>query len=398
MAGDPHQGGATWAVLQYVLGLRALGHDVYFVEPILPASIRPEGAPLSSSVNAQYFQDVTTRFGLGGRAALSRQDTKETVGLEYADLSDAARGCDILLNISGMLTDARLLSVIPCRAYLDLDPAFNQLWHAIEAVDMRLGNHTHFVTVGLAIGTPECDVPTCDRTWLRTLPPVVLSEWPMTPADSDSAWTTIGNWRGYGSIRHQNVLFGQKAHSFRRFMELPGRTRARIRPALAIHPGEVKDLEALAVNGWDVVDPMQVAATPHAYRDFIRRSKGEVGIAKSGYVESRCGWFSDRSACYLASGRPVVAQDTGFGRLLPIGEGLLAFTSTDELVDALESVDADYDRHCRCAREIAETHFRAELVLARLLERLGAKAKEDLGALAGGHVGSASYETSDVRE
>jgi len=372
IAGDPHQGGATWAVLQYVLGLQSLGHDVYLVEPIAPASLRPAGTPLAASVNARYFHDVAARFDLTSRAALLRQDTSETVGLPYVNLVQAARGSDLLINVSGMLTDPTLFEGIPRRVYLDLDPGFNQLWHAVEGIDVRFGGHTHFVTVGCLIGSPGCDVPTCGRTWLPTLQPIMLSEWPMTPGHASAAWTTVGNWRGYGSIEYRGVRYGQKVHSFRRFVELPGRTRARFQPALSIHSGEVKDLDALRANAWDLIDPAAVAGTPDSYRQFIQCSKGELGIAKSGYVESRCGWFSDRSACYLASGRPVVAQDTGFGQCLPTGEGLFAFSTVEEAVDAIEAASVDYDRHCRRAREIAQAHLRAELVLSTLLERVGA--------------------------
>lgn len=369
---DPHQGGATWAVLQYVLGLLSLGHDVFLVEPIATTSLRPAGAPLVESINARYFRDVAVRFNLASRAALLRQDTGETVGLPYGRLVEAARSSDLLINISGMLTDAALFEVIPRRVYLDLDPAFNQLWHAVEGIDVRFEGHTHFVTVGCSIGTPECHVPTCGRMWLPTLPPIMLSNWPMTPGRPGAAWTTVGNWRGYGSIEYHGVRYGQKVHSFRRFMELPGRTHARFRPALSIHPAEVNDLDALCANAWDVADPAAVAGTPDRYRQFIQGSKGELGIAKSGYVESQCGWFSDRSVCYLASGRPVVAQDTGFARCLPTGEGLFAFSTVDEAVDAIEAASIDYDRHCRRAREIAEAHFRAELVLSTLLQDIGA--------------------------
>jgi hypothetical protein len=372
IAGDPYQAGATWAVLQYVLGLRQLGHEVYLVEPVAPLSWQPIGTPLAASVNARYFHMVSSRFGLLSRAALLRQDTRETVGVPYSMLVEAARGSDLLINISGMLTDPVLLEAIPRRVYLDLDPAFNQLWHAVERIDMRFEGHTHFVTVGGLIGTPACSVPTCGRTWVKTLQPVVLPEWPVTRGDATAAWTTVGNWRGYGSIECQGVLYGQRVHSFRRFMELPRRTRARFRPALAIHPAEARDLSALRTHGWERMDPLDVAGAPDAYRGFIQASKGELGIAKSGYVASRCGWFSDRSVCYLASGRPVVAQDTGFGDSLPTGEGLFAFSTIDEAVDAIEYASSDYDRHCRRAREIAEAYFRAEVVLGSLLERVGA--------------------------
>lgn len=371
IAGNPQQGGATWAVLQYLLGLRGLGHDVTFVEPIATNSIVPAGAPLDTSINAQYFQAVATRFDFT-TAALLHQDTSETIGLPYAGLVDAARECDLLINISGMLTDPWLLEPIPRRVYLDLDPAFNQLWQAVEGIDRHFDAHTHFATVGCSIGLPGCDVPTCGRQWLPTLQPIALSEWGATPGDADAPWTTVGHWRGYGSICHRGVQYGQKVHSFRRFIDLPRRTRERLRPALSIHPDELNDLDALRANDWNIVDPAVVAMTPDAYRQFIRSSKGELAIAKSGYVESRCGWFSDRSVCYLASGRPVVAQDTGFSPWLPVGEGLLAFTTVEGAVDAIETVSIDYETHCQRAREIAEAHFRAEVVLSAFLERVGA--------------------------
>ena len=156
----------------------------------------------------------------------------------------------------------------------------------------------------------------------------MLAHWPVV-AGGDRI-TTIGNWRGYGSVEHEGVKYGQKAHSMRDLMSLAARTEAHFVLALDIHPGETPDLEALDRNGWQIVDPAHVAADPDSYREFIAASQAELGIAKSGYVLSRCGWFSDRSACYLASGKPVVAQDTAFGRFLPTGAGLLSFASEDE--------------------------------------------------------------------
>jgi hypothetical protein len=372
IAADPHQGGATWAVLQYLTGLRQLGHDVYFVEPIAEHKQRPAGASLSRSANAAYLQAVMAQFGFDGRWALLRPGTRNTCGVAYEQLRRIATRADVLINISGMLAEPALTEQVPVRAYLDLDPAFNQLWHAAEGIDMRFDGHTHFVTVGQAIGTPGCAIPTCGRTWIPTLQPVVLSEWPSTPGPSRSAWTTIGHWRGYGSIRYRGVFYGQKAHSVRRLIALPRTIDEPLRPALSIDPGDARDLEALATNGWHLLDPARVAATPNRYRRFIQASKGEIGIAKSGYVESRCGWFSDRSACYLASGRPVIAQDTAFSRFLPTGRGLFAFSTVDDVRDAVGTIGGAYARHCRHARDIAEEYFEAGTVLGRLLDRIGA--------------------------
>jgi hypothetical protein len=372
IAGDPWQGGATWAVLQYILGLRNLGHEVYFVEPIAQESIRPKGARLADSANARYLEQIARRFNLSGHAAVLQRGTRETVGMEYHQLVETAATANLLVNISGMLTDPSVVLDIPTRVYLDLDPAFNQLWHTVEGIDVRFGGHTHFVTIGTAIGTFACTVPTCGRRWLTTLQPIVLNEWPSTSGNPDGAWTTVANWRGYGSIHYRGVLYGQKAHSLRQFLSLPRRTKERFLLALAIHPDEAKDLASLSENGWSLVDPAEVTASPDAYQAFIQASKAELGIAKSGYVAAQCGWFSDRSVCYLASGRPVLAQDTGLAGILPAGEGLITFSTEDEAVDGIGAISRDYWRHARAARAIAEEYFDSDRVLTRLLTMVGA--------------------------
>lgn len=374
IAGDPYQGGAAWAVLQYVLGLRRLGHTVYLAEPLRRASMTPPQTGLEASENAAYFRRVVRRFGLESCAALVLEESRETVGMSYEQLREAARHADVLLNISGMLTDPELTASIPLRVYLDLDPAFVQLWHAAQGIDMRFDAHTHFVTVGQAIGHPSCTVPTCGKTWMPTVQPVVLDEWPCSAAITYEAFTTIANWRGYGSIEHEGLHYGQKAHSLRRFMGLPRRTPEPFALALSIHPDEHRDLAALAENGWRLLDPVQVAGTPARYRQFIQHSKAEFGIAKSGYVASRCGWFSDRSACYLASGKPVLAQDTGFGSYLPTGDGLFAFRTLEDAVLHIEAIRQDYTHHAQAARQLAEHFFDSDVVLTRLLERLEATA------------------------
>ena len=371
VAGDPWQGGATWAVLQYVLGLRRLGHDVLLVEPVADKALRPAGADMAGSEQARYFRDVARDFGLAG-AALLRAGTTETVGPRYEDVVSAANRADVLINVSGMLADPALVEPIPRRVYLDLDPAFVQLWHAAEAVDMRFAAHTHFVTVGMNIGRGDCPVPTCGLEWITTPQPVVLDYWSVAKAVERDAWTTIANWRGYGSVHHNGVHYGQKAHSLRQFIDLPTRTNESFELALNIHPEEKPDLALLAANRWRLLDPAEVAGTPRKYAAFVRGSRGELGVAKSGYVASNSGWFSDRSACYLASGRPVLAQETGWTRWLPAGEGVLPFRTTDDAVAALEAVRVNYAAHGRAARSIAERHFESDAVLSGLLAAVGA--------------------------
>ena len=367
VAGVPGQGGATWSILQYLLALRRLGHRAVLVEPV---DVPPDG-DLTGSAAASYCDKAMSGVGLGDEWALLAPGSRRTAGRPYAEVLRWARSADLLLNVSGMLVDETLLDAIPVRAYLDLDPAFNQLWHEAQGIDMHFEGHTHFVTVGLNLGSDDCPVPTGGREWIPTLPPVVLDEWPVASDLQYPAFTTVANFRGYGSVEHEGLFYGQKAHSLRPLAGLPTRAHARFVLALSIHPDETRDLEMLRANGWELVDPAVVAATPDQYRDFVQGSWAELGVAKSGYVVSRSGWFSDRSACYLASGRPVVAQDTGFPAHLPTGEGLLSFADIDGVVAAGERLAADYDHHRRAARALAEEHLDSDRVVGRLLECLG---------------------------
>ncbi len=237
---------------------------------------------------------------------------------------------------------------------------------------MRFAAHTHFVTIGQALGEADCPVPTCGLSWIRTFQPVVLARWPVAGEIRHHAFTTVGNWRSYGSVEVDGVFYGQKAHSLRQFIALPLKSTARFLLAMTIYPEETSDLRALAENGWQLLDPALASATPGMYGDFIRGSFAEVGVAKSGYALSHCGWFSDRSICYLASGRPVLAQETGFSRFLPTGRGLLAFNNAEDAVPAIEEIRGNYDLHRRAARELAEEFFDSRKVLAHVLNALGA--------------------------
>ncbi|HEY6550190.1 MAG TPA: hypothetical protein VIY71_03205 [Solirubrobacterales bacterium] len=362
VAGDPEQGGASGAVLQYVLGLRGLGHDVYLVEPV--DRLEPR--------TVDYFSALVRDFDLQGHAALLVRGSTESVGVAHRQLVRVARSADIVFNVSGMLRDEELLGPPPLRVFLDLDPAFNQLWQVVEQIEMGFDLHNRFATVGLELGEPGCAVPTCGREWIKTLAPVFLPRWQVAERIGTDAFTTVANWRGYGSIEWGGKRYGQKAHSLRGLLGLPEETAQRVVLALAIDAAESADLEALKRHRWSLVDPQLVAGTPDRYAEFVSGSKGELGIAKEGYVESRCGWFSDRSAAYLASGRPVVAQETGFSRHLPVGEGLFSFETAEGAGAAMDEIAADYRRHARAARSLAEAELDSAVVLERLLARLSA--------------------------
>jgi hypothetical protein len=356
LCGNARQAGATWAVAQYVLGLRALGHDVWVVEPV------------ETEPDPSYVDEVVAYFELADRVAFVHADTGETLwGVDRSRL--ARHGFDVHVDIAGMLRDP-LTDEVPIRVYLDLDPGFTQVWHAVDGIDLRLAGHTHFVTVGQSLGADGSEIPTCGVDWITTLPPVVLDRW-RPVAGSGDAYTTVGNWRSYGSTEHRGVRYGQRAHSMRELLALPRHLRRPCEVALAIDLGETLDLEALTAYGWTLVDPLAAAGTPERYRAFIRGSWAELAVAKSGYVGSRSGWFSDRSACYLAAGRPVVAQDTG-ARQIPAGAGLLFYSDVDEAVAATEELERDYAGHARSARELASEYLDARRVLTRLLEAVGA--------------------------
>ena len=368
IAADAGQGGAAWAVMQYVLGFRQLGHHVCFVEPIPRSKLRTCSASFASSDVARRFSRIAKAFGLTESAALLLDGSTDTVGLSHASLRTIAQTTDVLVNVSGMLTDTALLEPVRRRVYLDLDPGFNQAWHS-TGIDRHFDAHTHFVTVGLAMGRAECRVPTCGRRWITTLPPVVLRDWPVAKRTSRPAFTTVANWRSYGSIQYDGMFLGQKVHALRPLIDLPRKTRTPLTLALAIHPDE-PDLPALRAQGWRLVNPRLATGTPARYWRFVRGSRAELGIAKSGYVTTRSGWFSDRSACYLASGRPVLAQDTGFRAVLPTGEGLLTFASEADALAGFDSIQADYPRHREAARAIAEQHCDSRRVLSRVLDRV----------------------------
>jgi hypothetical protein len=365
VAADAGQGGASSAVLQWIFGLQRNGFDVVLIEPIDDCEERP----LSATSTATYFERVVTAAGMAGRAALVRRSTGESVGMDPASQAAACKEAAVLLNVSGMLPLSDPINTIPVRVYLDLDPGFIQFWHA-QGVDMRFEGHTHHASVGTRLGAPGCSIPTHGLDWIATLPPVDLTRWPVAKSLVDDALTTVGNWRSYGSVYMDGVQYGQKAHSMRELLPLARRSPKRLALAFAIDPAEVDDLSRLRQHGWTLQDPAVVASDPARYQAFVQGSWAELGVAKAGYVVSRSGWFSDRSACYLASGRPVIAQDTGFAGAVPPGDGLFAFSTVDDAVDAIGRVKAEYARQRVAARRLAETHFEAGMVVRRLLREV----------------------------
>lgn len=358
LAQRPFVGGHTWFALQYLIGFRELGWDVVLVDRVEPGM----------SADVSYLARAMRRFDLDDSwAVLVPGD--EPIGMSRRELERRLRASELLINVMGYLDDPELLALTPLRVFLDIDPGFGQMWRALGLHDAFSG-HDRFVTVGLNVGRKGCRVPDCGLAWIPSLPPVVLRQWPVT-AGRDS-FTTVASWRGpFGPVEFGGRTYGLRVHELRRFVELPRATGAQFELALDIDPADAADIERLRAGRWTLVDPRAEAADPSSYRDFIQRSGAELSVAKNMYVDTRSGWFSDRSACYLASGKPVLAQDTGFGTALPTGAGLLSFATFEEAAGGVEEISSDRKRHARAAREIAEEYLASDRVLGHMLSELG---------------------------
>jgi hypothetical protein len=362
-------GGNTWAFLQYVLGFRRLGFDTYYIEHLAPEDcVDDEWRPTSfvASANARYFQTVIDRFDLGGHAGLFERDGGHHIGLSREAIEKLAPEVELLVNLSGHFHLESVLRAVRRRLFIDLDPGFTQIWQEHYGVDMNLRGHDTYLTVGLHLGEPDCPLPTCGIDWQTTLPPVVCSAW-ATDSPAGVAYSTVADWRGYSPVEWNGVWYGQKAEEFMRLIELPERVSVPLEICLAIHPEE-PDLATLQRHRWRLVSPREHTATPDAYLEYIQASRGEFTVVKNGYAAGRTGWFSDRSACYLAAGRPVIIQDTGVGLHVPTGSGLLTFRDLDDAVAAIEDVESSYARHAAAASAFAREYLDSDRVLTRLWE------------------------------
>ena len=358
-------GGHVWALLQWALGFRRLGWSVLFLD-------RLDAAPgIRDSLAVRRFLETMAQFGLADSVSLDVGPGEEPVGVSRRDVLAKVSDADLLINVMGYLDDAELLARARRRVFLDIDPGFGQMWRALGLCDV-FRHHDAFVTVGTRIGRDDCRVPTCGLDWITTLPPVVIDHW---PADDErgGSFTSVGAWRGpWAPVEYEGKRFGLRAHEFRRFAAVPRESGLDFEIALDIDPEDHGDASRLIGGGWRLSDPRSVSGTPQDYQRYVRRSLAEFGIAKEMYVSARTGWVSDRTACYLASGRPAIVQDTGLDGTIETGVGLLTFSTPEESMSAAHTVHADWYRHARAARALAEEHFDSDRVLRRLLTAVAA--------------------------
>ena len=374
LAQRPGFGGHAWVFLQYLLGFKRLGWNVLFLDWLDAAMCRDRaGKPcaVEDSWNLHYLAATLDECGLGDSWSVNFDQGARTFGVPRPRVLERVRASDLLLNVMGFLGDWEILEAAPRRAFLDIDPGFGQMWQALGLATV-FGGHHAYITIGENIGQPDCTVPACGLEWISSPQPVVLDRWPVRNGAHFTAFTTVASWRGpFAPIEFEGRTYGLRVHEFRKFAALPAKSGQPFEIALEIDPAEVKDLALLAEQGWTLVCPREAAASIADYRRFVERSRAEVMIAKNMYVESRGGWFSDRSICYLAAGKPVLAQETGFSRNHPTGQGLLAFSTIAEAAEGVRAINADYPAHCRAARAVAEEQFDSDKVLTRLLGKLG---------------------------
>lgn len=370
--------GNLLAYFHYVLGLHRLGHEVLYLEESgwTGSCYNPINRNYNDDPHFGFHtvQTLINTYGVNAKVCYVNRDTGSVYGADWKEVERMLRTADLLLNIGGVCWLPEFL-LCKRRVLIDMDPFFTQT--GTFATEGRNDYHVYF-SYGVNIGQPNCGVPSDGVEWLPTLPPVAPEIWRspvLTPEPggeiewADAPFTTIANWSAYGRTIYQGEHYGQKDEEFMRLLELPSYCSQKLELALSGSDSEIAEIvKSLQAAGWLVRDGKRISANLSTYRTYITGSRGEFSVAKHAYVKTRSGWFSDRSVCYLAAGRPVVLQDTGFSDWLPTGHGVLAFSSLESAVDCIERVNADYSAQSLAARELAEQTFSYKVVLPRLLE------------------------------
>jgi len=364
-------GGMVWSNLQYLVGLARLGHDVFFLEDSddYPSCYDPvrDITDTDPAYGLSFTARAMERIGFVDRWAYHDAHAGQWHGPCASRVAEICADADLVLDLSGVNPLRPWLLDIPARALVDTDPAFTQIRHLTDpAARERARLHTAFLSFGANIGQSRCSIPDDGLPWQPTRQPVVLDTLRVTPGRPQGRYTTVMLWHSYPVQEYAGVCYGLKAESFMPYMDLP----ARVGPIFELAVGSATTPHALLRrHGWSVRDSRKPTRDLPTYESYIRRSKAEFSVAKHGYVTTWSGWFSERSITYLASGRPVLVQDTGFSDWLSTGSGVLAFSSPDEAVAGLHEIDSRYAQHCRAARDVAVEYFDAAKVLPPLIDR-----------------------------
>jgi hypothetical protein len=364
--------GVAWNTLQHLIGLRRLGYDVYYVEA---TAVWPFNATTDDcTFPVTYISTLLNRFGFEGKwAYVAAHSDNRCYGLSELQVKDLYARADAIINLFGgtILRDEHMRC--PIRIYLETDPVVHQIRIANgeqRYIDL-IRAHTSLFTWGANYGEPDCGVPVRPFSYNRTRSPVLLDYWDVPYNPAARYFTTIGHWdQSVKDLEYEGERYSWSKHQeFLKILELPRRTAQEFSLALAID--EAAAVQMLERHGWCVEDAYEVSKTLESYREYIWGSRGELTVAKDMNVRLRSGWFSERSACYLAAGKPVVTQETGFSKSLPIGLGLCAFQKLEDIPPAIEAINRDYRKHSEAAKEIAAEYFNAEKLLRQLMIEAG---------------------------
>jgi len=369
--------GVTYQFLHYLIGLRRLGYDPYYIEDSGRWIYDPRINDLSPDAtgNIEAVLPALQANGFGERWAFrGNYPDGQCYGMTEEQILRAYKEADAFLNVTGAQEIREEHMACPRRIYVESDPFASQVKVAKGDPGMRatLAAHDTLFTFGENVGAPDCDVPVETFHWLPTRQPVVLDLWENPcPPDSIAAYNTITTWHNKGKdiTWRGDTWYWTKDREFENFLELP-----RLRPGLNFELAASVDEKVrrlLLERRWQQTSSIEMSRDSAIYRRYIQHSRGEFTVARDQYVRPNTGWFSDRSACYLAAGRPVITQDTGFRKFLPSGKGLFGFKTMDDVLHAVDAIESDYEGNCRGAREIAEEYFAAEKVVGSLMQRAG---------------------------
>ncbi len=377
-------GGATWDYIQYPLGLQLLGHDVYYIEDTAqyPVYQLEENAWDDCSYCVNYLKQAMNEIGMPERWAYRDVAANKVFGMSEQKLKEVITTADVFINVSASTILREEYLKIPVKILVDTDPMFTQYQYhktlkegGAKAVESQnfMNAHNLLFTFGLNIGKEDCRIPQFNFTWLTTKKPICLDFWnEAIKSDKSFGFTSILNWTERPAFMYDNESWGQKNVEFKKFYDLPSVSQNTF--DLIINRGNdaesVNSMECLKSLGWNILSPHDLIADKEDYKKFIQSSYGEFSVTKETYIKSNSGWFSGRSACYLAAGKPVITQDTKWSRYIPAGEGLFACNDLASADNAVKEIAFDYTRHCKAAKEIAKEYFDSSKVLNDMLSHI----------------------------
>jgi hypothetical protein len=375
LAGQYPLAGVVWQALQYVVGLQQLGHEVYYVEDsgAPPYDPRVKSIVEDPTYNVTCLRDTLERFGFKDQWAYWDMGSNTYYGLSQMQLRAVYDRADVVINLCGATPPREEHRHSGQLLYIETDPVYEQIRAEQGEQKTRdfLSAHDILFTYGENLGESDCPVPLAGFTWKKTRPPVVLDLWEEHADPSCRNFTTVATWHNKGKdITYQGETYYWSKHvNFLKFLDLPRCTSQPLE--MAVETGDNKIRDELLSLGWQLTEATERSATVEGYQDYIYASRGEFTVAKDIYVRPRSGWFSDRTVCYLAAGKPVVTQETGFSKFVPAGEGLFAFSTMEDIVAAFEAINTDYLHHAHAARAVATESFAADKVLRKMLQDAG---------------------------